>query len=328
MALPRGRPHVTRSITAGEDVTRRLEERILEIAARQHGVVTRKQLLGAGLTPRAVQGRVASGRLRLLHRGVYLVGVLAPPWARELAAVLACGPGARASHRTAASLWELAPRPDSAHPVEVKVPGHRVVRRAGIHAYRALGIAERAPASVHGIPTTDPTETLLDLARILSRSDLEKMIAHAERARLVSLDDLRTAADGHPRRRGMRTLRRLLAQERGPAFTRSDLEDRFRDAVRRFQLSSPRFNVRVHGYEVDCFWPDAGLAIELDGAAYHGSWRSQQNDRRRDGDLASRGIHVLRITWDQLTRETEPTMVRIAQALAIRRDRLRRAGAD
>jgi very-short-patch-repair endonuclease len=305
---------------------RGIEERVLDIAARQHGVVTRTQLLAAGLTPRAIQGRLESGRLRSLHHGVYLAGplALAPPWARELSAVLACGPIARASHRTAASLWDIAPRPDAALPVEVKVPGHKVIRRPGIRAYRVLGLEAHAPATVQGVPVTDPIETLLDLAAVVGGSDLEKMVARAERGRLITLDDLSAAVDQQAGRRGMRALRSLLGREGGPAFTRSDLEDRFRDAVRRFRLPEPRFNIRVHGYEVDCFWPEVGLVVELDGAASHRSWQSQQNDRRRDTDLATCGIHVIRITWDQLVRETDPTMVRVAQALAVRRDRLRR----
>jgi very-short-patch-repair endonuclease len=303
---------------------RGIEERVLEIAARQHGVVTRTQLLAAGLTPRAIQGRLESGRMRSLHRGVYLMGPLEPPRARELAAVLACGGGARASHRTAAGLWELAPRPQAALPVEVKVPGHRVIRRPGIRAYRTLGLEVRAPATVDGVPTTDPIETLLDLAVVVGGPDLERTVARAERSRLITLQDLSAAVEQHPGRRGLGTLRSLLGADDGPAFTRSDLEDRFRDAVRRFQLPEPRFNSRVHGYEVDCYWPEVGLVVELDGAAYHRSWQSQQNDRRRDSDLATRGIHVIRITWDHLARETDPTLARVAQVLAVRRDRLGR----
>lgn len=305
-------------------MARGLEECLAGIGARQHGVVTRPQLLAAGLTPRAIQGLLESGRLRLLHRGVYLMGPLTPTWAREMAAVLASGEGARASHRTAASLWEFGPRPDPAAPVEVKVPGLRVVRRPGIRAYRALALETRAPATVHGIPTTDPIETLLDLAATLGGADLDEMVASAEHGRLITLDELAAAVDRQPGRRGMVTLRLLLGRNGGPAFTRSELERRFRDALRRFQLPEPRFNIRSHGYELDCFWPDAGLAVELDGKAYHRSWQSRQNDRRRDRELAARGIQVIRITWDELVHETEPTMARVAQALALGRERLRR----
>lgn len=305
-------------------MSREIEEGVVETAAHQHGVVTRTQLLAAGLTPRAIQGRLESGRLRLLRHGVYLVGPVTPPWARELSAVLACGTGARASHRTAASLWEIGPRPGPSSPVEVKVPAHRVVRRPGIRAYRSADLDGQPPAKVQGVPATHPIETLLDLAAVAAPSDLERMAARAERNRLVSLDDLRAAVDQNTGRPGMGALRDLLGQPHGPAFTRSDLEARFRDTVRRFQLPEPRFNLRVHGYEVDCFWPDAGLVVELDGAAYHGSWQSQQNDRRRDTELATRGILVIRMTWKHLLHETEPTMVRVAQALAVRQDQLRR----
>jgi very-short-patch-repair endonuclease len=305
-------------------MTRWAEDRVVEIAAGQHGVVTRRQLLAAGLTPRAIQGRLESRRLRPLHPGVYLVGPILPPWAREMSAVLASGAGARASHRTAASLWDLDPKPDPRLPVEVKVPGRRVVRRPGIRAYRALDLEARPPAAAHGIPATDPTETIVDLSAVLGGPDLERLVARAERARLTTFDDLQRAVGRHSRRRGIPALRSLLGQDGGPALTRSELEDRFRHAVRHFQLPPPRFNVRVHGYEVDCFWPEVSLAVELDGADYHRSWQSQQNDRRRDGDLASRGVHVVRITWDQLVRELEPTVVRVAQTLAVRRDRLQR----
>ncbi|HZD04871.1 MAG TPA: type IV toxin-antitoxin system AbiEi family antitoxin domain-containing protein, partial [Longimicrobiales bacterium] len=84
---------------------------IFSLAGRQHGIVTRSQLLAAGWTPRTVDSRVASGRLVPLHRGVYrlghLRGPLEPRWSREMAAVLACGPGAFLSHRSAAWVWEL-----------------------------------------------------------------------------------------------------------------------------------------------------------------------------------------------------------------------------
>jgi very-short-patch-repair endonuclease len=303
---------------------RHIEERLAELTARQHGVVTRRQLVRLGFTPRAIQGRLESGRMRLLHRGVYLEGPVEPLWARVMAAVLASGPGARASHRAAASLWELGPGLGPASRVEVKVPGGRVVRRPGIRAYRCVGLETSAPATVHGIPTTDPVETLLDLAANPGPLDLENMVARGERFRLVTLDELAAAVDRHPKCPGMATLRSLLGQSGGPAFTRSELEQLFRDALRRFHLPAPRFNTRVHGYEVDCYWPDAGVAIELDGRAYHDSWKSRRNDRRRDRELVARGIHVIRITWPELVHETEPTMARVIEALAVGRERLRR----
>lgn len=83
------------------------DKAIVVIAARQHGLLTRVQLLGAGLSDGMVKRRLKAGQLRAVHRGVYLLGPLFPPQARLLSAVLACGDGAVVSHRSAARLWEL-----------------------------------------------------------------------------------------------------------------------------------------------------------------------------------------------------------------------------
>lgn len=305
-------------------MTATMEERIAELAARQHGVVTRPQLLAAGVTARMVVRRLEAKRLRSLHRGVYLAGPLAPARAREMAAVLACGAGARASHRSAAWLWGLGARPGGSTLADVKVPARRVVRRPGIRVHRASHLEAEEVAIVDGIPATDPSGTLLDLAGLLGARELEKAVARAERTSLIRSDELGSLVARHRGRRGMATLAALLEQDGGPAFTRSALEDRFVDEVREFGLDEPKYNVWIGGYELDCFWPDARMALELDGEAYHASWQTQQNDRRRDRDLAGLDIHVIRVTWYQLVHETAPTMVKVAEALAVRRERLRR----
>ena len=90
------------------DGTRSADQVVAALATRQHGVVARRQLLGAGLTPREVERRLGTGRLHGVHRGVYLVGHTAVTLhGRWLAAVLACGPGAVLSHRFAAALWRI-----------------------------------------------------------------------------------------------------------------------------------------------------------------------------------------------------------------------------
>ncbi len=301
-----------------------IENRIGELAAGQHGVVTRGQLLGAGLSERMVEWRLKTGRLRPLHSGVYLASPVRPPRAREMAAVLAGGAGARVSHRNAGWLWDLVARPpDSALP-ELKVPLRRVVRRPGLVVYRGEDLKGEVVARVDGIPVTSPATTLVDLARVLSDRALEKAVARADRAGLVGSSELGALVDRTRGRRGIATLAAVLEYEGGPAFTRSELEDRFVDQLRRFGLPAPKLNVRVMGFEVDCYWAMARLAVELDGARYHGAWRSQEDDRRRDAVLAAADIQVIRVTWHQLVRETEPTMVRIGQALALRGERQRR----
>jgi very-short-patch-repair endonuclease len=305
---------------------RLVEEGIAAVAARQHGAVTRPQLKELGLTDRAVSRRAAAGRLHRVHRGVYRVGPLVAPYLREMAAVLACGPGARASHRSAAWLLDMGPEPESTLPAEVQVPASRVVRRPSIRVYRGryldpgggAGDAASPAMTAHGIPVTSPGRTLVDLAAVLPTRDLEEAVARAEQSGLVTPDGLAALVDRHCGLPGIGTLAAVLGLDGGPAFTRSELERRFVDQVRRFGLPAPRFNVRVAGYEVDCWFAAERLVVELDGRAFHRSWRSQKNDRRRDRDLAGQGIQVVRVTWEELEREPDRTMAGVIRALALR----------
>jgi predicted transcriptional regulator of viral defense system len=143
------------------------------VAARQHGVVTIAQLLAAGLDRTAIAYRRRVGRLHLLHRGVYAVGHRPPsPLATAMAAVLACGRDAALSHGSAAALWRIVPRWPT--PMHVTAPGER--RHAGIHIHRS----PRADATTHcGIRVTTPLRTLVDLADVLTPTQLTRALNEA-----------------------------------------------------------------------------------------------------------------------------------------------------
>src|SRR5687768_3919757 len=95
-----------RDTAPGDDAARHLS--VARMAARQHGVVTTRQMLDIGFTPATIRHRARTGRLHRMHQGVYAVGHIAlPSLARESAAVLACGPDAVLSHRSAAAIWGL-----------------------------------------------------------------------------------------------------------------------------------------------------------------------------------------------------------------------------
>ena len=123
----------------------------------------------------------------------------------------------------------------------------------------------------------------------------------------------------YPRRPGTPMLRELLDGSRRPALTRSEAGERFLGLVRRGALPEPEVNVGLHGYEVDFLWREHGLAMEIDGFAFHGDRDAFEADRRRDGYLAARGIQVLRVTWRRIDEEPEAILVELAQALAERR---------
>jgi very-short-patch-repair endonuclease len=298
-----------------------VDERIETLAACQHGLVTRAQLHDAGLTPRMVRHRLAVKRLRAVHRGVYRVGPLLSPRAREMAAVLAVRARAFVSHESVAALYEVRARRGDGEPVDLVVDEGVVVRRPGIRAHRASHLPDGDLTILDGIPVTTPLRMVMDLATVLGARDLERTLARVERRRLVTLDQVAERVArlrGHP---GIATLARLVGHEGRLPFLRSEFEERFANALLEYMLPTPRFNYRVGDYELDCYWPDAQVGVELDGAAFHASWHSKEADRRRDRRLAAAGIQVIRITWEQLTLETTATMMDLDRTIAIRLDR-------
>jgi len=279
----------------GKSQTRGVDAVIAALAERQHGVVARRQLVALGLSRREIERRIEQGRLHLLHAGVYAVGhrVLSPH-GRWMAAVLAAGPDAVLSHRSAAALWGL--RATSRTRIEVTAP--RDLRpRKGLHPHCAvLPDDER---TVHeGIPVTTPARTLLDLAAVIDRQALDRALNEAEVLRLSSPA---TFLERYPRKRGTKNLRTLLTSRRSTP-TRSELEDRFLTFVDDHGLPSPETNTIIEGYEVDAAWREAGLIVELDGYATHGTRRAFERDRVRDRRLTTAGWRVIRLTWQQLAQ--------------------------
>lgn len=298
-------------------MNRSTDERVAEVAAAQHGVVTRAQAIGAGLTPRMIAGRLRSGRLRSVHRGVYRIGPLSPPRSREMSAVLACGPGAVVSHRSAAWLWDLVSPPAATWPVDVTVPGRDRSRRPGIRAHRVAALGAADTAMVEGIPVTAPVRTVVDLARVVVSGELERAVARAERQGLVTRGELSALIVRYRGRPGLPRLRAVVEGAGGPALTRSEAESLFLRLVRKVGLPAPEVNVTVQGYELDFLWPSAGIAVEVDGFAFHSSRPVFESDRRRDLRLAAAGIQVIRVTWRRLVDEPGATMVELGQTLAL-----------
>jgi hypothetical protein len=281
----------------------RVDREVADLAASQHGVVSRSQLAALGLSEAAIDHRLARGSLHRLHRGVFAVGHRAlrrqGVW---MAAVLAAGAGATLSHRSAAALWGV--RDTTRRSVDVISPHH--CRRKGIHA-RLIVLPPDEVTTDHGIPVTTPARTLFDLAALLTRQQLEAAITEAEVRRLASPTSLADLVARYPGRRGIVTLRRILEDTGriGRTLTRSELEIAFLALVDTHGLPRPITNrTSAHG-ELDATWPAARLVVELDGYATHGTRRAFEADRARDRALLTDGWRVVRITARQLTTEAE-----------------------
>jgi very-short-patch-repair endonuclease len=291
---------------------------IARLATGQHGVVARSQLIAAGITRRAIDRRLADERLHRMHRGVYLAGHAAPPpHARETAALLACGPGAVLSHRTAAALWELLPYRPSAD-VCVTVPVGVRHTRPGIAIVRCT-LERRDVRRRHRLQLTSPPRTILDTAATLDKETLERLVAEAEYRRLASERELRQQLERNRGRPGTPALRELLGMPDGRQRTRSPAERHLLRLLRREGLEGYELNARIHGYEVDVLWRSEGLALEIDGYDAHRGRIAFERDRLKAATLEAHGVLVMPITPRQLGADPEGVFARLRAALEVRR---------
>jgi very-short-patch-repair endonuclease len=164
--------------------------------------------------------------------------------------------------------------------IHVVVPAGVKTRARGFRVHRARNLEPQDIRVRKGLPVTSPARTLLDQADELTLRQLE-----------LAFD------------------RALVAR------TRSEAEELLLDLVRRAQLPPPRVNARVAGYEVDFFWPEQAVVVEVDGFRFHSGRRAFEHDHRRVQDLQSAGLTVLRVTYLQLRDEPLVVIVRIAQAV-------------
>ncbi len=298
--------------------SRDLEDRVADVAARQHGLVTRGQLVTAGLSSSAVGRRLRAGRLRQIHRGVYRLGPLTAPFAAEMAAVLACGSESVVSHLSAAGIWVPAaaePRPRQPSRVEITTTSEKGRRRPGILVHHVARLDPDERTTWQQIPITTPARTLIDLAGVVGSRELEAALARAEREGLVAHGELLRHLERHPRRPGSGVLRALLEADGDPALSRSAAEEEFLALTIKARLPRPATNVRIGAYEVDFLWRTKGIAVEIDGFRYHSSRPRFEGDRRKDAWLLAHGITVVRLSWRQITEDALATAVQIALAL-------------
>lgn len=289
---------------------------IAGVSSAQHGLITSPQLAFAGISRRMISRRVATARLHPVHRGVFLVGHRATEAISILAAaVLACGEGTLLSHRSAAVLWGLLLL-DEGSPVHVSVPAVGRKHRARIRVHAAT-MDRRDRTRRELVPVTSPGRTLLDVAETEGSLVAEHALNEARSKRIITRNQLAALYRRTPGRRGWGPLLPLLREDRTDDFSRQEAEKTLYRLIRKAELPRPRRNVRVHGVELDFYWPELQLNVELDGYRWHSARHSLNNDRDRDTFLAARGIQVVRFSRDQLAYRPEVVVARLAAALAL-----------
>jgi hypothetical protein len=288
------------------------------VAAGQYGLVTSAQLSELGVPPSTVRNWRHRKRLERVQPGVNrLAGTTQTFHQKLLAAVLSAGSGAAASHRAAARLWDMwLPEPDQ--PPEIVVPRDHRVR-----LWNGIAHSTRDPIPTvrrHGIPTTTPMRTLVDLGAVCNAHEVEDALDRALIGRLctVAAVEWELARVARTGRRGAGVLHQVL-DDRALGAQRPDglLEPRFARLVRRFGLPQPVFQYRFGRFRIDFAWPRFKVAVEVDGYQFHGSRAAWQADRARQNVLGAAGWVVLRFTWEELVRRPGAVAAAILAAMAV-----------
>jgi very-short-patch-repair endonuclease len=285
---------------------------LLVVVDRQWGVVSLEQLRELELSDGTIRGMLRRRDLRPLYRGVYALGHASlRPEGRWLAAVLACGPGAALSHRSAAALMDLLPTASAR--IDVIASRSRHPQR-GIRLHRARCLDARDVTRVSGIPTTTIPRTALDLAATEPHR-VERLLAQADRlghSDAAALDAVMARNNGHL---GIVALRAMTGTT--PQLTRSDVEAILLDLARSHHLGAIIADHPIHlpwagEITVDFFLPLTGVVIEVDSWRHHRSRSSFEADRARDLELTAHGYIPVRVT----DRQLRGSRVQLAQLLS------------
>jgi hypothetical protein len=296
--------------SSDEYVRSNTEHAIVALATGQEGVFSLAQLCELGLGARAVHRRAAAGRLHRVHQAVYSI---VPPEllsrsGRFMAAVLACGPGAVLSHRSAAELHELLTT-DRAR-IEVTVPRESRPSVDGVQVHRSRTLTPADTTTVDGIPCTTIARTVFDLAAVSPQRRVERALTQGEilgKLDARALEDQLARNATTPAARNLRAA--LEALRGGPAPTWSEFEERFLALCRRAGVPVPEVNGWVvlddgePAIRPDFVWRAQRVVIETDGRRFHSSRWAFESDRHRDQRLTLAGWRVVRVTWRQLSRE-------------------------
>ena len=285
---------------------------------KQHGVVSREQALSCGIGRPTLDYRSRSGGpWQLLLPGVYLSHTgTATGDQREMGALLYAGPRSILTGAAALRRFDLPALPGEY--VDVLVPVDTQRRDTG---FARLHRTRRLPeffAVAGEIRYVLPPRAVADTARgSADVTDVRAVVAAAVQRRRCPIERLAEELEAGPRRRSA-GLRRALAEVADGV--RSIAEGQLRDLIKRAGLPLPMFNARLFvGREFlaspDCWWPDAGVAAEVDSREWHLSPRDWEQTLARHSRMGTHGVVVLPFTPGQVRAKNGEVAATIRDAL-------------
>lgn len=305
---------------SGVTKSTKLDEMALrKILRKQQRVVARGQALACGMTPAALRYQIrAGGPWQRLLPGVYLAETGTPTTEqREIAALAHAGNGSVITG-PAALRHHRVPTPDSPF-ITVLIPAQRKVQNAGfVRVWRTTRMPPRIMDD-HGVRLVFPARAVADTARdMTSLRDVRAVVASAVQSRRCSISLLAEELWQVPRRDSA-LLRQAIAEVRDGV--RSVVEAEFRDLILRAGLPVPMFNPSVFYAKTfiakpDAWWPDAGVAAEVDSKEWHLSPEDWERTTRRHDAMTEHGILVLHFTPRMIRGDPATVVAKIRNALS------------
>jgi hypothetical protein len=299
-------------------------DRLAAMARRQHGTITREQLLASGASERSLRRFLQDGVLERAASGVYIVAGSPATWHQRVAVeVHRAGSLAVVSHRAAAGLYQL----DRFRQIHLDISAPWATARTGtdVRLHRTVDLPARDRTVVDGLPVTTPTRTLIDMGRYVSATRLGSMMDDAVRRGLSTYEALgsRHAELARRGRDGIRTAAAALAERpTGAPVPGSPFEVGVRRLLLQAGVPEPvlQHPAECDGitYLLDLAWPPLLVAVECDGFRFHQTPEQLEWDDRRRTELGRRGWLVHHVTWRQYRRDPEQLVAEVQDTLALR----------
>jgi len=252
-----------------------------------------------------VRGLVRHGDLRRLHRGIYADG-RAPlkDDAYFKAALLALGDRAWLPETTASMVWGL--EPISVASIAVTVVASSTPKHPGLRVRRVSQPPHPSEIKTRrGLRVSSIPRLLIEVAAAGgTREQLDALIEAAVRRDRLDIPDLATTIERNAGRPGTDKVRQACDEYLPHPGRKSGLERSFdRWLSRHPEIPEPERNIHLGPWEIDCYWPEHELALELDGRPYHTVIKDIERDRRKDAWLQAQRIRVLRVTGARWKRD-------------------------
>lgn len=295
------------------------------IQRRQHGAFTRQQAISAGVSAKAVDGRVRHGRYRVLLPGVMAEQGVPDSWElRAMSAILWAGGEALLARGTAAKALGLPVPAEATRRIHLLVRNRTFVTPSGIVVHRTRSLPATDRTSVGPLWATTATRTVCDLAGHLGSTDLRQLVSAAVRNGSTDAVAMRTALRRLGRIRGAVQLRHLV-DELSPLDAQCDsaLETVYLRMARRYGIEPTAMNHPVRDGSgrrryLDAVYLPEHVWVELDSERFHGTLLDRNDDTLRTISIERVGewADPLRFTWQDVTQRPAVVADQVRAALA------------